>query len=58
MAKFRNKRRGCGCLGIGSFGVGTIIAIIISWTTWHNLLWVFLHAFLSWAFILWYLLFY
>jgi hypothetical protein len=58
MAKSGFGRKGCGCLGIGSFGIGTIIAIVISWTTWHNVLWTILHAFLSWAFIIWYAIFY
>jgi len=54
MAALNNKRRGCGCLGIGSFGLGTIIAVVISWTTYHSVLWAIIHGFLSWAFIIWF----
>jgi branched-subunit amino acid transport protein len=44
-------------LGIGSFGLGTIVAVVISWTTYHDVLWTIVHGFLSWAFIIWYLIF-
>ncbi|MDR2035747.1 MAG: hypothetical protein LBP91_03630 [Coriobacteriales bacterium] len=57
MARPNIKRRGCGCLGIGSFGLGTIVAVVISWTTYHDVLWTIVHGFLSWAFIIWYLIF-
>jgi hypothetical protein len=43
---------GCGCLGIGSFGFGTIIAAILSWSVNHSVIWLLIHGFFSWAYII------
>lgn len=42
---------GCGC---GTLGM--IIAVVLSWTTWHHIGWTILHGFLSWFYVIywWY----
>ncbi|MDR1726537.1 MAG: hypothetical protein LBT74_01175 [Acidobacteriota bacterium] len=49
-----DKKKGCGC-GIGSFGVGSVVAMIISFTTWHSIPWMLLHGFLGWVYVIYYL---
>ncbi len=49
-------KRGCGCFGIGSFGFGTVIAMILSWSVNHSIMWCLIHGFFSWAYIIYYFL--
>jgi hypothetical protein len=44
------KARGCGC-GIGSWGFGSVIAAIISYSLTHSVLWALFHAFLGWVYV-------
>ena len=37
-------------------GVGSALAITISWSQWHSILWAILHGFLSWLYVLYYAL--
>ncbi|WP_169728957.1 hypothetical protein [Desulfatirhabdium butyrativorans] len=37
-------------------GIGTVLAIIISWTSNHSVLWAILHGFLGWLYVIYYLL--
>jgi len=37
-------------------GFGTIIAIIVSWTTNHSILWAIIHGIFGWFYIIYYLL--
>lgn len=32
-------------------GFGTLIAIILSWSTWHSILWVIVHGLLGWLYV-------
>lgn len=58
MAFFSDKKkRGCGC-GIGSFGIGSVLALIISYTAWHSIPWALLHGFLGWIYVIYYLIVY
>ena len=35
-------------------GFGTALAICMSWTTWHSILWAILHGFFSWFYVIYY----
>lgn len=37
---------------------GTALAIVISYTTWKSIGWAILHGIFSWAYVLYYILFY
>ncbi|MEY3395768.1 MAG: hypothetical protein RL346_2005 [Verrucomicrobiota bacterium] len=37
-------------------GLGTIIAVIISWSTNHSILWAVIHGILSWFYVIYYAL--
>jgi len=51
------KRRGCGC-GCGSFGIGSVLAIVISYTAWQSIPWALLHGFLGWIYVIYYIIVY
>lgn len=38
-------------------GLGTVLAIIMSWTTHQSILWVIIHGFLGWFYVIYFLLF-
>jgi hypothetical protein len=38
-------------------GIGTVLAIILSWTSNHSVLWAILHAFCSWFYVIYWCLF-
>jgi hypothetical protein len=45
--------------GVSSFGViGCAVAAAISVSSWHSIGWAILHAFLSWVYVVYYLIFY
>lgn len=35
---------------------GSVLAIAISWSVNHSILWAIIHGFLSWFYVVWYLL--
>ena len=35
-------------------GIGTIIAMYISWTMWHSILWVIVHGLLGWLYVIYF----
>ena len=39
-------------LGIG---LGSIIAVVLSWSTWHSLLWAVIHGILGWLYVIYYI---
>lgn len=39
-------------------GFGTILALIISWTTNHSIFWALIHGLLGWVYVVYYALFY
>ncbi|MDR2977550.1 MAG: hypothetical protein LBV19_09740 [Streptococcaceae bacterium] len=45
--------KGCGC-GIGSFGIGSILAAILSYSTWHSIFWAIIHFFFGWVYIIYF----
>lgn len=36
--------------------VGCSIATVLSWTTWHSIWWMILHANLGWLYVLYYII--
>ncbi len=42
----------------GGITLGTLIAVLISWTTHKSVLWAIIHGFFSWFYVIYYLLFY
>lgn len=40
----------------GGIGIGCVIAVIISWTTNHSVLWAILHGLFGWFYVIYYLL--
>jgi len=55
VAENNNRSKGCGC-GIGSFGVGSIVAMIISYTANHSILWMLIHGFFGWFYVIMYVI--
>ena len=43
---------------VRGFGFGTIVACILSWTTWHSILWLIVNGFFGWVYVIWWLIFY
>lgn len=37
--------------------LGTVVACIVSWTTWHSIPWVILHGMLGWLYVIYWALF-
>lgn len=37
-------------------GLGSVIAVIISWTTNHSVLWAILHGIFGWFYVIYYVL--
>lgn len=37
---------------------GSCLAMIISYTQWHSILWAIFHGILSWVYVIYYVLFY
>lgn len=35
-------------------GLGSAIAVVLSWTKWHSIWWTILHGFLSWIYVIYY----
>jgi hypothetical protein len=52
-----SRNRGCGC-GIGTFGIGSVVAMIISFTTWHSIIWMLIHGFFGWVYVIYYFFMY
>lgn len=36
-------------------GLGAIVAAILSWTKWHSVLWLIIHAIFGWFYVIYYL---
>ena len=39
-------------------GIGTILAAIMSWTTWHSIGWVIVHGIFGWLYVIYWLISY
>jgi hypothetical protein len=39
-------------------GLGTLIALILSWSANHSIFWLIVHGFLGWLYVIYYLLVY
>jgi hypothetical protein len=38
-------------------GIGTVVAAVLSWSANHSILWIIIHAFLGWLYVIYYVLF-
>jgi hypothetical protein len=43
-----------GSAGVGFWGFGSMLAITISWSVNHYILWMILHGILSWLYVIYY----
>ena len=41
--------------GAGGIGLGSVIAVVISWSANHSVLWAVIHGFLGWMYVIYYL---
>lgn len=41
----------------GGFSLGTVIAVALSWSANHSILWAIFHGFCSWLYVIYYFLF-
>lgn len=41
----------------GGFSLGTVIAVALSWSANHSILWAIIHGFCSWLYVIYYALF-
>jgi hypothetical protein len=39
---------------IGGFSLGTLIAVALSWSANHSILWAIIHGFCSWFYVIYY----
>ncbi len=51
---WRNYGKQGGSAGIGFWGFGSMLAITISWSVKHAILWMILHGILSWLYVIYY----
>ncbi|TXT21078.1 MAG: hypothetical protein FD134_2763 [Gallionellaceae bacterium] len=49
------RRKNVQAAGAG-VSLGTVLAIIISWSVNHSILWALVHGFLGWIYVLYYVL--
>lgn len=43
--------------GGAGFGLGVVIAVALSWGANHSILWAIVHGFLSWIYVVYYVIF-
>lgn len=43
-------------IGTGGIGLGSIIAVIISYVNWHHIGWMILHGLFGWLYVIYYLI--
>jgi len=42
------------CAGVGGWGFGSILAVTLSWSIHHSILWMILHGICSWFYVIYY----
>jgi hypothetical protein len=40
-----------------TFGLGTVVAVALSWSSNHSILWACLHGLFSWFYVIYYMIF-
>lgn len=53
MASKNSTNVSCGC---GPVGIGTILAMLLSWTANHDIIWAIIHGILGWLYVIYYAL--
>lgn len=51
MTQERNSNISCSCCPIG---IGTILAMLLSWTVNHSIVWAIIHAIFGWFYVIYY----
>ena len=46
-----------GCCGCGCFTVGGVIAMILSWTHNHSIMWLVAHGLCGWFYVIYFLIY-
>ena len=41
----------------GGIGIGAVIAVVLSWTTWHSVLWAIIHGFCGWLYVVYWVIY-
>lgn len=41
---------------VGGIGLGSILAIVLSWSVNHSILWAIIHSIFGWAYVIYYVL--
>ena len=41
----------------GGIGIGSVIAVLLSWTTWHSVGWAIIHFLFGWLYVFYWLIF-
>lgn len=39
------------------FGIGVVLAVLLSWTVNHSIIWCIIHGLIGWLYVIYYLLF-
>jgi hypothetical protein len=42
----------------GGIGLGSIIAAVLSWMTWHSIIWAIIHGFFGWLYVIYFVVVY
>lgn len=50
--------RSSGGYHFSGIGIGTALAMILSWSKWHSILWAILHGICSWFYVIYYAIYY
>jgi hypothetical protein len=45
-----------GTVAASGISFGSALAITISWSLWHSLLWAIIHGIFSWAYVIYYVI--
>ena len=53
----RNKDNDGTVINFGGFGIGTILAVLLSWTTWHSIGWAIINGIFGWLYVIYWLIF-
>lgn len=54
MSESRSSSSSCG----SGLGIGSVIAAILSWTSWHSIPWTILHCLFGWGYVVYWAIYY
>lgn len=53
----KNTRKGCLGRSVGAGISGSALAMVISYANWHSIFWAIIHGLLSWAYVIYFVIF-